>query len=512
MLGNAVKFSREGGVIEFTVQLVEKMNHGSRHDRSQSEASITAASSTDPTMGEGVGGDETALTKEYDDRVAVVDNEVPQPEEESPPLSRCPFHKSPPSTEKDFISPTAQTLGRANGDDGNKDDQGLPNSQELPATMACRKGTIIRFEVKDYGAGISNNDFESIFYPFHQTRVGKLENSYGGTGLGLAITRKLVNGLGGTISVDSVEKQWSKFTVDLPFSDPLVDMAALWAEFQYVSVLMVLGDSPNCETVCATKVFQEFRVHARSFYTMSELRAAVLKEDYLKSDRSYVCLVHVDKYDAMAANTLAATAENVTLVTVGKKYIITNENDGTMTTHHIRSLEQMIPCALLTTISRMSKVKRHKKPVIRRSDAVHEGIGKIRVLLAEDNLVNIKVMLSMLNRIGVKHVDVAHNGEEAVEAEASKMYDLILMDMSMPVMDGLCATRLISARQRDSGWPNPKIVFVTAHVSPVFEEECNQAGGSGFLPKPFKVDDIEKCLQHFLKVKEKEYNTQSPYN
>jgi CheY-like chemotaxis protein len=286
---------------------------------------------------------------------------------------------------------------------------------------------------------------------------------------------------------------------------------------QHVSVLLVLGGGGGIaspELACATRVLREYQVDARSFDTLAEVAAVMQGEYCLKSDRSYVCLVHEDQYDATTADALAAsTGENVTLVTVGKQF-----TQG-RTSHHIRSLEQMMPCALVKTILAMSEGKRHKVESVAspaRSVAVHEGMDRLRILLAEDNLVNIKVMLRMLHRIGVKHVDVARNGEEAVAAESAKVYDVILMDMSMPIMDGLGAARLIGARRRDNERrkvenndsltppPLPRIVFVTAHVSADFEEQCRQAGGCGFLPKPFKVDEIETLMRRICEEVENE--------
>jgi CheY-like chemotaxis protein len=525
-LGNAVKFSHKGGVIDFSVQLVDNEINSSTEDslqpdkndnRSPNVASImTTPLETNPTLCERE--DATAPTKE---KVVgggggacgfVVDHggggEDEATKRHTPhQASHCQVHRSDC---RHFSDPGANAMGATEDDDDDVTRHKEPANDTTTTTTAslcCWKGMKIRFEIKDYGQGISSDAFESIFFPFHQTRAGQAENVYGGTGLGLAITKKLVNGLGGTISVDSVEKQWSKFTVDLPFLDPPVDRAALSAALQHVSVLLVLGDSTSPELACATKVLGEYQLETKSFETLAELTAAVLRGDYyLKSDRSYVCLVHVDQYDTMGAKALTdSTGGHVTLATVGKKNV-NGKNDGTVPPHHIRSLEQMIPCTLLKTILRISEGKKHKKPASVKSDAVHEGMNRLRVLLAEDNVVNIKVMMRMLSRIGVKHVDVAQNGEEAVVAEAAKVYDLILMDMSMPIMNGPCAARLICARyqqRREDGGgeelPNhncPKIVFVTAHVSPDFEEQCRQAGGSGFLPKPFKVDEIEKCLRN----------------
>jgi CheY-like chemotaxis protein len=543
LLGNAVKFSHKGGVIDFSVQLVDSNNSmdaslqpHNNDDRSPNVASVmtTPPLATNPTLC--AGKDETAPTKKEVARGGggcgfVVYRGGGQDEVKNRDTphqgSHCQAHQSDCSAqlaeEGHFSDPGAHAMGATDDDDDvTRQDKCSSRQQELAtdtttastttaASLRCWKGMKIRFEIKDYGQGISPDAFESIFYPFHQTRAGQVENVYGGTGLGLAITKKLVNGLGGTISVDSVEKQWSKFTVDLPFMDSPVDRTALSAALQHVSVLLVLGDSSTSpELACATNVLGEYQLEARSFETLADLTAAVLRGDYcLQSDRSYVCLVHVDQYDTLGAKALTdGTGDHdVTLVTVGKKKI-NGTSDGKITPHHIRSLEQMIPCTLLKTILRISEGKRHNtKPAAVKSDAVHEGMNRLRILLAEDNVVNVKVMMRMLSRIGVKHVDIAPNGEEAVAAEAAKVYDLILMDMSMPIMDGPCAARLICARhqQQDDGGGSggelpknhcPKIVFVTAHVSADFEEQCRQAGGSGFLPKPFKVDEIEKCLRN----------------
>mmetsp|Transcript_17899 Transcript_17899/g.33779 ORF Transcript_17899/g.33779 Transcript_17899/m.33779 type:complete len:158 (+) Transcript_17899:746-1219(+) len=111
------------------------------------------------------------------------------------------------------------------------------------------------------------------------------------------------------------------------------------------------------------------------------------------------------------------------------------------------------------------------------------------------NKVNQKVLLRMLNSIGVENVCVVGNGQEAVEADENETFDIILMDMQMPVMDGLDATRRITARRDKRTDRAPSIIFVTAHVSPSFQTACNNAGGSGFLTKPFHIRGLEDILR-----------------
>ena len=116
--------------------------------------------------------------------------------------------------------------------------------------------------------------------------------------------------------------------------------------------------------------------------------------------------------------------------------------------------------------------------------------AQLRVLIAEDNKINQKVLERTLNRIGLTNIDIVENGQLAVDITSSREYDFIFMDLSMPVMDGLEATRLISARET-----YPVIIFVTAHAGSAFEEQCIEAGGDGYVTKPFKIGPLKAALE-----------------
>jgi len=113
--------------------------------------------------------------------------------------------------------------------------------------------------------------------------------------------------------------------------------------------------------------------------------------------------------------------------------------------------------------------------------------------MAEDNKINQKVLLRLLQRLGVENVDVVDNGQEAVDAEAAKEYDIVLMDMQMPILDGVEACRKIMERRKGHG--HPRVVFVTAHAASNYEEECRKAGGIAFLTKPVNLRAVESCFQ-----------------
>jgi signal transduction histidine kinase/ActR/RegA family two-component response regulator len=121
--------------------------------------------------------------------------------------------------------------------------------------------------------------------------------------------------------------------------------------------------------------------------------------------------------------------------------------------------------------------------------------ANIRVLVAEDNKINQKVLTRMLHRLGLEQIDVVENGLEAVDRETAQRYDVILMDMEMPVMDGLEATRQILARPRvEPTDVAPKIFFVTAHALDAFRVQAKEAGGHGFISKPFNLQKIENVF------------------
>ena len=170
---------------------------------------------------------------------------------------------------------------------------------------------------------------------------------------------------------------------------------------------------------------------------------------------------------------------------------------------HLRSLVQMLPvvlvkelCNVVKKTNNFSNDSRARRGSISTStDNEKVPYSLMKVLIAEDNLVNQKVLKRLLLKMGIEHVDVVADGQAAVDQEASQQYDFVFMDMQMPVMDGIEACKLI--QQRES--PRlPKIVFVTAHALKDFEDECFKAGGFDFISKPCKQENIEACFQRMF--------------
>ena len=118
-----------------------------------------------------------------------------------------------------------------------------------------------------------------------------------------------------------------------------------------------------------------------------------------------------------------------------------------------------------------------------------------KILLVEDNLINQKIAIKVLEKMGLS-IETASNGLEAIEKAQNVQYDLILMDLQMPIMDGLTATKKL--RQSETTSKQPPIIAMTANVMESDKLKCHEAGMGGYIPKPFKIENIVKELDKFF--------------
>ena len=121
-----------------------------------------------------------------------------------------------------------------------------------------------------------------------------------------------------------------------------------------------------------------------------------------------------------------------------------------------------------------------------------ESKSDFSVLIAEDNIINQKVAVKLLNRF-CENIDVVENGRLAVDAVKKNSYDMIFMDLQMPVMDGIEATKEIRKWENENGI-HTNIIALTAHAQKSDEEKCFEAGMDDFISKPFKVEELEKIF------------------
>lgn len=347
---------------------------------------------------------------------------------------------------------------------------------------------IMRFTVKDYGKGIEESDYGKIFEPFRQTETG-LSNAQGGTGLGLAITKKLVQALAGEIRVESEVGSWTKFISDFPFPNKPVDIDDLSFRLGSSTVFVVADENAE-STKRLEEVFKTFLVDYCYFPSMKELAEVIATEGALSEERSYICLVHEHLFDKETYDILHNRA-NSCLVTFGPDFSVEKCRK------HYRSLVETFPSVLVQQLGMFAQeltADPGRDSTNKSMASLTNEFSALRIMIAEDNLVNQKVLTRILNRLHVFNIVVVDNGVEAVELEAAKEFDLILMDMQMPKMDGIEACKEIN--KREGGHAKANVLFVTAHVSNTFRESCLKNGAIGYLPKPCTVEGVKEALRH----------------
>ena len=358
---------------------------------------------------------------------------------------------------------------------------------------------LIGFSVIDTGIGIDPELKHRLFREFSQVD-GSTARRYGGTGLGLAISQRLVAHMGGDISVDSTPGEGSCFRFESLFrraapAQPLAvqpPAAPPGIPEGILRGLRVLAadSNPVARSVIEAQL-AELGVSAEVFSSADQARARA--DDMLRQGRPFdIALVNLDQHDRPTADErgglrlLAATRCPVRPI------------DGSLAVRPAEACDAILrkPVALselarcLAALSGRSGLPARRDPDRTAISMAPPATG-LRVLLAEDNRTNRLVAVTMLERRGFL-VDTAANGFEAVEAVRSRPYDIVLMDLMMPEMDGLSAARAIRGLPGAAG--RVPILAVTANAFSHDRDACFAAGMNGFVSKPIVADRLVEAI------------------
>jgi signal transduction histidine kinase/CheY-like chemotaxis protein/streptogramin lyase len=370
----------------------------------------------------------------------------------------------------------------------------------------------LRISVQDTGPGISAEKLEWVFEKFSQVD-GSTTRKYGGTGLGLAISKQLVNLMGGSIAASSRPGEGSRFSFTLPLTldtDPHVAPAPA-DELRNLRALIVDDNEVNRRVL--HEQIASWGMRNGSFATGEEalqaLRAAkdggdpyhfaIL--DYQMPGMDGGALARAIRADAGIRGTVI-----VLLTSVTQWIEVRQKESGTVDASLVKPVRQS---QLFNTLSTAWSKKSHvmvpahggaERPVdeMRRALSVRFGGSPARVLVAEDNAVNQKVAVRMLEKLGMRP-DLAADGSEAVEMFGLVPYDLIFMDCQMPEMDGYAATREI--RRREGPNHHVAIVAMTAEVLADCREQCLTAGMDDHIGKPIKTEFLFEALRKWVPAK-----------
>ena len=358
----------------------------------------------------------------------------------------------------------------------------------------------LAFSVADTGMGISEQRQERLFESFTQADTSTTRK-YGGTGLGLAISKRLTELMGGEISVRSEKGVGSTFTftvrVDAVEAAGPEDVdRTTETELSGKRVLLV-DDNETSRNVVA----QYLGRWAMNVDTVASAREAL--DRYREAHFDIVLL----DYGLARTNGIAlahrlhnADAEMERTTTPVLLLTMLGENAQSRDNMEVPNLVARITKPIRPRLLRRQLVSviqhgTEARPILEGRKSAFEGEladqHPLRIMLAEDNAVNQKVTRRLLRQLGYR-VDVVANGLEAVEALQRQPYDLVLMDVQMPEMDGLEATRRIRS---EDVIVQPRIVAMTAAAMRKDQEACLEAGMDGYLSKPVEVEELVAQLK-----------------
>jgi CheY-like chemotaxis protein/two-component sensor histidine kinase len=353
---------------------------------------------------------------------------------------------------------------------------------EVAVRLTLDDGDELVLTVRDTGIGIAPERVGSVFAEFEQEDATTTRR-FGGTGLGLSITQRIVAAMGGRIEVASELGEGTTFTVRVPVQ-PLTDASKVATDRLKGLHLLVVDDHP----------------------TNRELLAYLLDGWGIRGT-----------YAASADEALAALDDGDALDGALVDYQMPG-TDGLALTEQLRERWPALPVMLLTSHGSMPEAEAMQalagvmakpirpsqlydalaslflrithRPAPERREAPSVDLRHLKVLVAEDNLVNQQVAKLSLEALGID-ADMVSDGVEAVEAVQRVDYDLVLMDLQMPRLDGLEATRRILAEAQSP----PRIVAMTANASAEDRRACRDVGMKGYLTKPFVLERLRDEIE-----------------
>jgi signal transduction histidine kinase/CheY-like chemotaxis protein/HPt (histidine-containing phosphotransfer) domain-containing protein len=342
----------------------------------------------------------------------------------------------------------------------------------------------LAFAVRDTGVGIPADRIDRLFRSFSQVDASTTR-TYGGTGLGLAISRRLAEAMGGTLDVESTVGTGSTFTlrVTLPCGDEAEDSLRIPPAELPGRLALVVDDNDTNRTILRQQLETwGMRVDDR--------RRGIDALSDVASGRVYDVVLldmHMPEMDGVELATRLREqppmrgTPMLMLTSLGQRPEGSRELDLVHLTKPVKAVH------LRDAVARaLGAGERMSAPV-----RVDSSQRQLRVLLAEDNEVNQRVATLLLQKLG-HSTDVVSNGEEAVAAVRDSAYDVVLMDVQMPVMDGLEATRRIRAELPADR--QPRIVAMTANAMVEDRDDAAEAGMDDYLAKPVRPDELRAAL------------------
>jgi PAS domain S-box-containing protein len=353
-----------------------------------------------------------------------------------------------------------------------------PSGRVLFDVRAHRDEEVVEFIVEDTGIGIEETRQKEIFEPFRQVD-SKLSREYEGTGLGLALVRELVDAFGGSVSVQSELGRGSRFTVRIPWV-PVPDLESGGGPLEGLPRRAILVEDNEADAERVARLLRSFGIET---CTLRDTTSIVDRIHEVQAEVLILDIVLPDENGWEFMRRIRDLHEQIPII------VVSVLDDPAVSAAHGAIAHITKPCEREELLLALRRAGLHRNP---RHAPANELLRGKHVLLAEDNEANQQAMGDYLRSQGLQ-VNVATNGLEAVAAAGEA--DLIVMDIQMPVMDGLEAIQRIRANEMTSTIP---IIAVTALAMRGDRERCLSAGATHYLSKPVRLVELYRTIAHCL--------------
>jgi CheY-like chemotaxis protein/nitrogen-specific signal transduction histidine kinase len=354
-------------------------------------------------------------------------------------------------------------------------------SLEVTAERLENNDYRVEFLVSDTGMGISPSSLPLLFQPFQQADASATRR-HGGTGLGLTISKRLVELMGGNINVSSILSAGSIFRFDLPLTASAPESSV--AEGQLASCRIVLVAKGRKYPTLLKQQLEAWGAEVVAVtdpMALMEMQRSTCAAVIMDYDSASVALASQMKFDPDWRSVPKILLDFGESLTAEQAALFTKRLTKPFKRTHLQA-------ALIELIGGRPSAHRITAP-INLPRPLAENLP-LRILLAEDNRINQKVGLALLSRLGYR-ADVASNGLEALNATLRQPYDLVLLDIQMPEMDGVEAAQAMRKKLADKC---PMLAAVTANAFPGAREEYLAKGFDDYLSKPLMPDSLRSLI------------------
>ncbi len=356
------------------------------------------------------------------------------------------------------------------------------------------KSTTVKFAVKDSGIGINQEQKDNIFQAFTQAD-SSTSRKFGGTGLGLTISQTIVEHLGGKLDVESIENEGAEFFFTIKLEKDINNAKITYPNYENLSIGIALPTldmdrdidrylQNYIEYLGATLHYYSYDDIFNSENKMDSIDILFLDHHCLK-DYKLDLFLKLDTY--------------IVLMTTGKLKKIVDEENHTLLKMIHKPMTIGKVARVLENYDREEDVVIQPKKVSLKTDQFRD----IHALVAEDNIINQKLIMATLENFGLQ-VTLTANGKEAFEKRQSDEYDIIFMDIQMPVMSGLESTKAILEYEAQENLKHIPIVALTANALKGDREKYIEAGMDNYASKPLNLIELKNIISKYFPLEETE--------